>query len=96
MRDTLVRFFTIDPLNEQPLIYWGLAVVWLVLVGNCIASLRVQPISVAARWLWAFLIIALPIIGMALYLLRCLFKADYSFLKFIMGPPARVRKGQPN
>lgn len=92
MRDTVFRFFTIDPLNQHPLIYWGLAVVWLVLVGNCIASLKAQPISVAARWLWVILIIALPIIGMALYLLRCLFKADYSFLKFIMGPPAKVRK----
>lgn len=92
MRETAIRFFTIDPLNEHPLIYWGLALVWLVLVGNCIASLRVQPISVAARWLWVLLIIALPILGMALYLIRCLFKAEYTFLKFIMGPPAKIRK----
>jgi hypothetical protein len=61
-------------------------------VCNCIASLRIQPISVAARWLWVILIIALPIVGMAFYLIRCLFKADYAFLKFIMGPPAKIRK----
>jgi len=92
MRETVIRFFTIDPLNQHPLIYWGLALVWLVLVCNCIASLRIQPISVAARWLWVILIIALPIVGMAFYLIRCLFKADYAFLKFIMGPPAKIRK----
>jgi hypothetical protein len=92
MRETVIRFVTIDPLNEHPLIYWGLAIVWMVLVGNCIASLRVQPISVTARWLWVILIVALPIVGMALYLVRCLLKADFSFLKFIMGPPAKIRK----
>lgn len=92
MRETLVRFFTIDPLNEHPLIIWTLAAVWLVLVGNCIASLRVQPMSIATRWFWSILIVALPIIGMALYLLRCLVKADYSFLKFLMGPPSKIRK----
>ena len=92
MLETIVRLFTIDPLNEHPRIYWGIALVWLVLVGNCIASLRVQSISVAARWLWVALIIALPIVGMALYLLRCLLVADYSFLKFVMGPPAKIRK----
>ena len=92
MRETIVRFFTIDPLNEHPLIYWTLAAVWLVLIVNCIASLRVQPISISMRWFWIILIVALPIGGMALYLLRCLVKTDYSFLKFLMGPPSKIRK----
>ena len=92
MRETLLRFFLVQPLNVHPLVYWGLAVVWIVMILNCAASLRQQPISMAARWTWLILIIALPIAGMALYLLRCLVKADYSFLKFVMGPPKKIQK----
>jgi hypothetical protein len=92
MRDTIIRFLTVNPLNEHPLVYWGLAVVWVVMILNCIASLRQQEMSIPARWLWFLVILLLPILGMALYLIRCLMTADYSFLKFVMGPPKKVQR----
>lgn len=92
MRDTIIRFLTLDPLNDHPLIYWGMGLVWLALVLNCVGSLRHQTISLTARWIWFFVILLLPIVGMALYLLRCLVKADYSFLKFVMGPPKKAQR----
>ncbi len=91
MRETIVRFFLIQPLNHHPLVYWGLLAVWLLMVGNCIASLRSQPMSLAAKWTWFLLIVLIPIIGMFFYLLLCLIKADYTFLKFILGPPKKVQ-----
>ncbi len=91
MRETIVRFFLIQPLNEHPLVYWGILTVWLIMIGNCIASLRAQPMSLAAKWTWFLLIVLIPIIGMFFYLLLCLIKADYSFLKFILGPPKKVQ-----
>lgn len=91
MRETIVRFFLIQPLNHHPLVYWGLLAVWLIMVGNCISSLRSQPMSLAAKWTWFLLIVLIPIIGMFFYLLLCLIKADYTFLKFILGPPKKVQ-----
>jgi Ni,Fe-hydrogenase I cytochrome b subunit len=92
MKETIVRFLSLEPLNDHPMVHWGLAFVWLALVLNCVASIRLQPLSQTARWIWFLVILLLPILGMALYLLRCVAKADYSFLKFILGPPRSLQK----
>ncbi|MGV3659653.1 MAG: PLD nuclease N-terminal domain-containing protein [Prosthecobacter sp.] len=89
MRDTILRFFLIQPLNSHPMVLWGLAAVWLVLIFNCVHSLRQQAMSLPARWAWLLVIILVPIAGMAAYLVYCLTKADYSFMKFLLGPPKR-------
>lgn len=87
MRDILIQFVTIHPLNHHPLIPWVLVGIWLVMLGNCFASLRQQPIEPARRFVWLMIILLIPILGMLAYLIYCLFKADYSFMKFVMGPP---------
>jgi|APTNR8051073442_1049403.scaffolds.fasta_scaffold04687_5 hypothetical protein len=93
MRETIIRFFLLEPINEHPLIFWGMVVVWLMLLGACMMSLRQQfGLSVSGRWVWFLVILLLPVVGMALYLLRCIVMADYSFLKFLFGPPSRVKK----
>lgn len=92
MRETIIRFFTIQPLNEHPLIYWGLLVAWLILLGATMASIRVQPISLTMRWVWLVLVVLVPVVGMYLYLIRCLICADYSFMKFVFGPPAKAKE----
>lgn len=92
MRETLFRFFTFEPMNPQPMVLWIMAGIWLLLVVNCITSLRHLTIGVGARWAWLLIIVLLPIVGMTLYLLRCIFRADYSFLKFVLGPPKKVQR----
>jgi hypothetical protein len=90
MRETLLRFITIQPLNNHEVIAWAMSLIWLSLIFNCVASLRQQPITSAARLVWAVGIACVPILGMAAYLAYCLFKADYSFLKFVLGSPNRL------
>lgn len=92
MRETLLRFFTLEPMNADPTILWIMAGIWVVLVINCISSLRIIPIGLGGRWAWLLIIVLLPILGMTLYLLRCIFRADYSFLKFVLGPPKKVNR----
>jgi hypothetical protein len=85
MRETLLRFINIQPLNDHEIISWAMALIWLLLILNCVASLRQQPITSTARLVWAVAIICVPILGMASYLVNSLFNADYSFLKFLLG-----------
>jgi hypothetical protein len=95
MRETLFRFLTLEPMNADPKILWVMAGIWVLLIFNCIASLRYGALSQAARWSWFLIIVLLPIVGMTLYLLRCIFRADYSFLKFVLGPPKKVNSQLP-
>lgn len=92
MRDAIMRFLAINPLNDHPMIYWGMIVVWLVLVLTCFFSIRSLRIGLGARWAWFSLVLCVPVLGMFIYLVWCLIKADYSFLKFILGPPSRAKQ----
>lgn len=87
MKEILIQFVTIHPLNHHPLIPWVLAGIWVVMLGNCFYSLRQQPIERYARFVWLLIVFFIPILGMLAYLIYCLFRSDYSFLKFVMGPP---------
>ena len=96
MKEVFLRFITIHPMNDHPILGWALALVWLVLVGNCVASIRQQPIEIRSRLMWKLLVTLVPIVGMAAYLFYCLFKADYTFLKFILGPPKHIKAAVAN
>lgn len=91
MKEVLIRFITIHPMNDHPILGWAMALVWLVLVGNCVASIRQQPMEIRSRLMWILLIVFVPIVGMAAYLFYCLLQADYTFLKFILGPPKHIQ-----
>lgn len=67
-----------------------MGLVWLSLVLNCMASIRQQSFTAKAMLVWAAGIVFVPVLGMAAYLTYCLFRADYSFLKFILGSPSRL------
>lgn len=92
MKDAIMRFLAINPLNDHPMIYWGMIVVWLVLVLNCFFSIRSLRIGLGQRWAWFLLVLCVPVVGMLIYLVRCLLVADYSFLKFMLGPPQRAKQ----
>jgi len=91
MTDVLIRFLGVKPLNDHPLIYAGMLVVWMTLVINCLFSIQSLRASLAMRWFWFVFVVGVPLVGMLLYLLRCLWLADYSFLKFIVGPPRKAK-----
>ncbi len=91
MKEVLIRFITIHPMNDHPILGWAMALVWLVLVGNCVASIRQQPMEIRTRLMWMLLVVFVPIFGMLAYLGYCLLKADYTFLKFVLGPPKHVQ-----
>lgn len=91
MTDVLIRFFGIKPLNDHPMIYAGMLVVWLTLVINCLFSIQSLRVTLFMRWLWFALVVLVPILGMLVYLVRCLLVADYSFIKFVVGPPRKAK-----
>jgi hypothetical protein len=86
VREIAIRFLTFDALNDHIMIHVGLFVSWVILIIAAMMSLRQQSISMTAKWIWFAIVVLLPILGLAAYALRCLFKADFSFLKFLLGP----------
>lgn len=91
MKEIFFRFITIHPLNDHPILGWALGFIWLVMVGNCVASIRQQPMEIRARLIWMLVVAFVPIFGMLAYLGYCLLKADYAFLKFVLGPPKHIQ-----
>lgn len=81
MRGIVTHFLRLEVLNLHPMVYWGLAGVWLLLLLAAIASVRSLKISTAAKIVWLSLILALPILGLAIYALRCLACAKWEVLK---------------
>lgn len=94
MKDVLVRFLTLQPLNEHPIIPWGLLLIWVALVGNCFASIWSQPWGLKTRLVWFFTVLLIPVVGMTVYLSVCLVMADFSFMRFVMVSPKSTKLPQ--
>jgi hypothetical protein len=95
MLQVLIRFFTFNVMSEHPAVYWGLAAVWLILLLASVSSLRSQPLSMGAKLAWFALILFLPLIGLGIYALRCLFTAEWSFFKPFLAPQKTLKKVGP-
>lgn len=89
MRGIITRFFTMDVLNIHPAVYWGLALIWVILLVAAISSLRSLRESGKVKVFWLAIILLIPIVGMAIYCIRCLVKADWSGLKPFLLPQNR-------
>lgn len=92
MQEVILRFLTFEVVTLHPGVYWGLALVWLLLLFAAFASVRSLPIGRLAKVLWFLLILCLPLLGLAIYALRCLFLGDWSFLKPLLATPRSARK----
>lgn len=92
MLQVVIRFFTLDVITEHPVVYFGLGVVWLILLGSASLSILAQRISRPWKVFWFLLVLLLPIAGLAIYALRCLFLGDWSFLRPLLVPPTPARK----
>jgi hypothetical protein len=95
MLQVILRFLTFNVVSEHPAVYWGLLVVWLLLVAAAISSLRSLEISTGAKVMWLILILAVPIFGLGIYAFRCLLLGDWSFLKPLLAPPRTTKEISP-
>ena len=80
MRVVINRFLTLSAQNVTEEVLWALGLVYLILVLVTLGSVMFQKSNTAVKMAWALLVIGLPVLGMALYSVWCLLKADYSFL----------------
>lgn len=81
MRSIVTYFLRLEILNLHPMVYWGLAGIWLLLLLSAFASVRSLIISPAAKIVWVVVILALPILGLAIYAIRCLVRANWKGIK---------------
>ncbi len=80
MKGIFIHFFKLEILNLHPMIYWAVAAVWLLLLISAVNSIRTISLSIGAKMVWLLLIFFLPVVGLALYALRCLFKTNWKAL----------------
>lgn len=92
MFEVVLRLFTLQAISVHPMIYWGMGVVWVAMLLATWSSIKGLPVSAGRRWFWLLLVVLVPIVGLFLYLMRCLVTADYGFMKFLVGPPSHVKK----
>lgn len=80
MSDVLTRFFALEALNVIPEVYVALAGIWLWILIVNFFSIASQEIPSWAKLFWLLVVTALPVVGVFLYCLYCLSRADYSYL----------------
>jgi|GEM_PF-1701898 len=96
MLHVIINLLTLKALSTPVEIYAGLGFVWLLMLTAGLASVVSRNSSGWLKVLWFILLIGLPVAGMMLYCLYCLWAADYDFLKvFGLGGRRRPDKGLP-
>jgi hypothetical protein len=81
MRAIVTHFLRLEILNLHPMVYWGMAGVWVLLLFSAFASVRSLSISTGAKIAWSLVILVLPIFGLSAYAIRCLFRSNWHALK---------------
>ncbi len=81
MRGVIIRFFTFDALNVIPEVYYALLIIGAFLIIISWFSIFSQKISLPAKLIWLAIVTLIPIAGMVVYCVYCLFIADYAYLK---------------
>lgn len=81
MSSLVINILRFDILNMHPAVYWGLGVIWILMLVSAIMSVRSLPIFPGKKVAWIFVIVAIPILGLGIYALRCLFSANWDVLK---------------
>lgn len=81
MRAVFIRFFTLNAENVIPEIYLGMAAVYLILLTASLFSIKSLQASSKSKAAWSVVVVLVPVLGMFIYSLRCLVRADFRFLK---------------
>lgn len=85
MRDTIIHFLTFNAQASHSAVYLALVLIWLSMLAASIMSLRSLDLKTGNKVVWLCLILFLPIGGMAIYSLFCLFRSDWSFMRILSG-----------
>jgi hypothetical protein len=81
MRAIVTNFLRLEILNHHPVVYWGLAAVWFLILVSAFMSVRSLSISTGVKSAWFMVIVAIPILGLAAYAFRCIASANWKALK---------------
>ena len=81
MRAVFIRFFTLNAENVIPEIYLGMVAVYLILLTASLFSIKSLQASSKSKACWSVIVVLVPVLGMFIYSLRCLVRADFKFLK---------------
>ena len=81
MRYAITNFFSLSPENVSEDVFWALGAIYGLLVIVSLMSVVSKSASVGSALLWFILVLFVPVVGIAAHCVRCLFSADYGFLK---------------
>ncbi|WP_345784643.1 PLDc N-terminal domain-containing protein [Prosthecobacter sp.] len=88
MLTLLIKFLTLAPENVSKEVYWALGAIYFIFIIATILSIKKTTSSLALKLAWILLVTFLPVIGIAIYCIRCLASSDFHFLKqFSPAPP---------
>jgi hypothetical protein len=78
MRQVIIDFLFFRAQNSHPMVYIGLAAVYLVMIGCSISSICKESYGRGTKTFYIILVLAVPLLGMLAYTLHCIWRADYS------------------
>lgn len=93
MQEIVTRMLALDAQAYHPLFPVIIGSVWLILLIATFSSLKSLKISIMAKIIWFTIVLALPIVGLALYCLWCILRSDWSFLKPMVAAKNTISKG---
>jgi hypothetical protein len=95
MIQTVIRFLSFNVMSTHPGVYWGLLLVWIILLVAAFSSVRSREMRASAKVVWMVIIFLVPLAGLACYAFWCLLRGDWSFLKPLMIPARTIRQISP-
>lgn len=81
MQTIITNFLHASALNVEAAVIWALLFVYVALIATTIASIWCSKTGRAFKWIWTALVILCPCLGVILYCIFCLMRADYSVLE---------------
>lgn len=96
MRNIIINFLSLEVRSIHPAVYWGLAIIWVLVLVSALISVRSLPASGLVKVVWFILILAVPILGLGIYALYCLFSANWEMLKPLFQNRRLDRQSSPS
>jgi hypothetical protein len=81
MIQAIFKLLLLSPETVSEEVYWAMAGIYLMLWAAAVTSILSKGLSPMGKVVWLMLITILPVLGIALHCVACLYKADYQFLK---------------